>query len=107
PAARADAQVVRAQVRSVGRGDERDVDVVIDDEERPGRGRDGAQFERELEQVSPRQRLVPELHDIRAATKDRTREGDDVVRGAVRRDCVETRPLQTRVGVYAAALAAG
>src|SRR4029077_2596853 len=40
-------------------------------------------------------------------TKDRTREGDDLVRGAVRRDCVEMRRLQARVGVYAEALAAG
>ena len=74
-------------MHAVSAAEQRDVDVVVDDEQRfPG---NPAEVPRQREQFAARQRLVPQLNGVGAAADGGLRELEDALPCGVGRDDVE------------------
>src|SRR5206468_11439736 len=85
-------EVVRPEVHAVGPAQQRDVDMVIDDEKRVPDHR--PELAPQREELSSGERLVPELDDVRAAAEGGRSQLEDARRLGVRRDDVEAGRLE-------------
>jgi len=74
---------------AVGAHHHRDVDMVVDDEERAGCGGRLAEPARHLEQLTSRQGLVAELDHIGASAQGGQGDGEEVFGISIRRDDVQ------------------